>query len=248
MANMKLGYIGKSFAFGALGIIATLVACGGGGTTNVVAQQTATVSPYVLFASSFLGKSNASSDPWMVSGEGGDVYTFASNGFQRNWGLDNDNDRAERQAVGQQFAHAAAVTSADYFGYSFKAPENGTVNASQSGTLVISMGNGALTGNANSHTTFVIDVQGGTQNPTTYNWTNACSVDKALVATGNSYGLRTYRIPLSSLTCSSGTLAALKTDIKQVSVKVVGGKEATKDASTAANSTLMQVSYIAFAK
>lgn len=247
MANFRMGYIGKSFTLGALGIVGTLVACGGGGVTSSVASVT-TPSPYILFATSFLGKAGAAADPWMVSGEGGDVYTFSGGGFSRNWGLDSDALRIERQAVGQQFAHAAAITSSGYFGYSFKAPANGTVNASQSGTLVISMGNGAAATNANSHNVFAIDIQGGTQDSTTYAWTNQCSVDQVLDnTTNNTYGLKTYRIALSSLTCSSGTLLALKSDIKQVSVKVVGGKEPTKDSSTSNNSTLMQVSYIGFA-
>ena len=246
MANLRMGYIGKSFSLGILGIVGTLVACGGGGITSTVANTP--VSPYILFGSSFLGKTGASGEPWMVSGEGGDIFTFAGGGFTRNWGLDSDALRNERQAVGQQFEHTCAITDAAYFGYSFKAPANGTVNASQSGMLVISMGNGAAA-NANSHNTFVIDIQGGTQaGAPTYAWTNQCSVDQVLDnSTNNSYGLKTYRIPLSSLTCSAGTLAALKADIKQVSVKVVGGKEPTKDATTANNSTLMQVSYIGFA-
>jgi len=245
MANLRMGYIGKSFSLGILGIVGTLVACGGGGITSTVANTPA--SPYILFGSSFLGKAGASGEPWMVSGEGGDVFTFAGGGFARNWGLDNDAARIERQAIGQQFEHTTAISDSAYFGYSFKAPANGTVNASQSGTLVISMGNGAAA-NVNSHNTFVIDIQGGTQDSTTYAWTNQCSVDQVLDnATNNSYGLKTYRIPLSSLTCSAGTLTALKADIKQVSVKVVGGKEPTKDASTTNNSTLMQVSYIGFA-
>jgi hypothetical protein len=165
-----------------------------------------------------------------------------------NWGLQTDAARVERQAVGNQYAHSAAITSTDFFGFSFKAPANGSVNASESGTLVISMGNGAAASNGNSHNTFVIDIQGGTQSPApSYAWTNQCSVDQALDnTTNNSYGLKTYRIPLSSLTCSAGTLAALKADIKQVSVKVVGGKEPSKDTTTSDNSTLMQVSYIGF--
>jgi hypothetical protein len=65
-------------------------------------------------------------------------------------------------------------------------------------------------------------------------------------STNNAYGLKTYRIAMSSLTCSTGTLAALKADIKQVSVKVVGGKEPSKDSTTSSNSTMMQVSYIGF--
>lgn len=246
MANLRMGYIGKSFSMGILGIVGTLVACGGGGITSTVANTP--VSPYILFGSSFLGKAGATGEPWMVSGEGGDVFTFAGGGFDRNWGLDSDALRIERQAVGQQFAHTGAITNTGYFGYSFKAPANGTVNASQSGTLVISMGNGAAATNANSHNTFVIDIQGGTQDATTYAWTNQCSVDQVLDnSTNNAYGMKTYRIALSSLICSAGTLAALKADIKQVSVKVVGGKEPTKDASTSANSTLMQVGYIGFA-
>lgn len=248
MANFRMGYIGKSFTMGVLGIIGTLVACGGGGVTSSVASEPTPPSPYILFASSFLGKAGATGNPWVVSGEGGDVYSFESSGFTYNWGLQNDAARIERQAVGNQYAHSAAITSADYFGFSFKAPANGTVNASESGTLVISMGNGAAATNANSHNTFVIDVQGGRQDPNTYAWTNQCSVDQVLDnTTNNAYGLKTYRIALSGLTCSAGTLAALKADIKQVSVKVVGGKEPTKDSSTTNNSTLMQVSYIGFA-
>lgn len=246
MANLRMGYIGKSFSMGILGIVGTLVACGGGGITSTVANTP--VSPYILFGSSFLGKAGATGEPWMVSGEGGDVFTFANGGFARNYGLDTNALRIERQAVGQQFAHAGPITNTGYFGYSFKAPANGTVNASQSGTLVISMGNGAAATNANSHNTFVIDIQGGTQDATTYAWTNQCSVDQVLDnSTNNAYGMKTYRIALSSLTCSAGTLAALKADIKQVSVKVVGGKEPTKDASISANSTMMQVGYIGFA-
>jgi hypothetical protein len=245
MANFRMGYIGKSFSLGILGIVGTLVACGGGGITSTVANTP--VSPYILFGSSFLGKAGASGEPWMVSGEGGDVFTFAGGGFTRNYGLDSDALRTERQAVGQQFEHTIAITDAAYFGYSFKAPANGTVNASQSGTLVISMGNGAAGGNVNSHNTFVIDIQGGTQDATTYAWTNQCSVDQVLDnSTNNAYGLKTYRIAMSSLTCSTGTLAALKADIKQVSVKVVGGKEPSKDSTTSSNSTMMQVSYIGF--
>lgn len=247
MANLRMGYIGKSFSMGILGIVGTLVACGGGGITSTVASVATPPSPYILFASSFLGKEGASGNPWVVSGEGGDVYSFESAGFAYNWGLQTDAARIERQAVGNQYAHSTAITSTDYFGFSFKAPANGAVNASESGTLVISMGNGA-SANVNSHNTFVIDVQGGTQDSTTYAWTNQCSVDQVLDnSTNNAYGMKTYRIALSSLTCSAGTLAALKADIKQVSVKVVGGKEPTKDATTSDNSTLMQVSYIGFA-
>ena len=246
MANLRMGYIGKSFSMGVLGIIGTLVACGGGGITSTVASTTA--SPYILFGSSFLGKAGATGEPYLVSGEGGDVYGFSGGGVAYNWGLTDDAMRTQRQAAGNQFAHAAAITDASYFGFSFKAPVNGTVNASQSGKLVISMGNGAAATNANSHNTFVIDIQGGTQNPTTSAWTNQCSVDQVLDnSTNNAYGLKTYRIALSDFTCSAGTLAALKADIKQISVKVVGGKEPTKDATTSNNSTLVQVSYIGFA-
>lgn len=247
MANLRMGYIGKSFSLGILGIVGTLVACGGGGITSTVASVATPPSPYILFASSFVGKANASSNPYVVSGEGGDVYSFESAGFVYNWGLQDDAARIERQAVGNQYAHGAAITSTDYFGFSFKAPANGAVNASESGTLVISMGNGAAASNANSHNTFVIDIQGGTQDAN-YAWTNQCSVDQVLDnSTNNAYGMKTYRIALSSLTCSAGTLAAIKADIKQISVKVVGGKEPTKDATTSNNSTLMQVSYIGFA-
>lgn len=82
MANFRMGYIGKSFTLGILGIVGTLVACGGGGVTSTIASVATPPSPYILFASSFMGKAGATGEPYVVSGEGGDVFSFAGGGLR----------------------------------------------------------------------------------------------------------------------------------------------------------------------
>jgi len=259
MANFRMGYIGKSFTMGVLGIVGTLVACGGGGVTSSMA--TATVSPYVLFASQYSMIGGASSEPFARSQEGGSVFSFfdsVTGGFRYTWGLgENAEWLKQRQAYGVQATSTSAVTSANYFGLAVKAPANGSVNASNSDTLVVQMGNGSATDAfPNSHMKFTVTVSGGTQD-NSYNWSRSCSYDQTLdadsrpgpspTAATHPFGLRTYRIPLNSFTCSSGTMADLKADVKEIAVKVIGGKDAAASAVTSANNTLLQIGMIAFA-
>lgn len=260
MRNFTKGYIGKSFTVGFLGILGTLVACGGGGVTSTIAQSVA-ASPYVLYASQYSLIPNASAEPYAQTQEGGNVYGFSDSagGFAYQWGLGTNADyMTQRQAYGIQFGNAAAVTSANYFGLAVRAPANTTVNASNSDYLVIQMGNGSATDAfPHSHMTFTVAISGGGNQANDYSWPASCSYDKVLdansrpgpnqAASTNPYGLRTYRIPLSSFTCTSGSLANLKADVREIAVKVVGGKDATASTTTN-NSTLLQIGFMAFSK
>jgi hypothetical protein len=260
MRNFTKGYIAKSFTMGFLGILGTLVACGGGGVTSSSAVS-APASPYVLFASQYSLKTGASSEPYAQTQELGDVYGFSNGGFSYQWGLGtNPAYMVQRQAYGLQFGNASTVTSNDFFGLAVRAPANSTVDASNADYLVIQMGNGSASDAfPHSHMTFTVAISGaGTQGGApNYAWPATCSYDKALDTTSrigpnqdasaNPFGLRTYRIPLASFTCTSGTLATLKADVREIAVKVVGGKDATAS-TTANNSTLLQIGYMAFSK
>lgn len=259
MRQFTKGYVGKSFTMGLLGIVGTLVACGGGGITSTVAQSSVTASPYVHFASQYDLIAGASSEPRAQTQELGSVYGFSGGSFAYQWGLgENANYMKQRQAYGLQFGHSAAITNTSYFGLAVRAPNNGTVDASNSDYLVVQMGNGSSTDAfPNTHMTFTVSISGGGAQASDYSWPAVCSYDKTLdstsrVGTGqdvsaNAYGLRTYRLALSGFTCSSGSLASLKADVREIAVKIVGGKDATASA-TLNNSALLQIGYMAFSK
>jgi hypothetical protein len=271
MANLRMGYIGKSFTLGALGIVGTLVACGGGGVTPTVAS-TATVSPYVLFASNYqiptLVTQSSPGWDWRIAEtlEGAAVYSFYPSpqnganwggadgvGFDESYAATTATEIRNRQSIGIQASNSTSVGSSEYFGIAVKAPENGSVNASQSNYLVIQTGNSTPTNNwgaAISHEMFTVDVS---------NSTVTCSRDIDLTGTRTDTNnlfrasLRTYKLALTEgaggFTCSGGTLASLKSSIQTVAVKVVGGKDATASTAPATTAqTLIAVGLIAFAK
>lgn len=259
MAQYKLGYIGKSFAMGALGVLGTIIAaCGGGGTT---AGAGATASPYVLYSSMYSLISGASSEPYAITAEGGNVYSFFTGNFGYQWGLgENANYIKQRQAYGVQGGTSVAASdSTSSFGLAIRSPANSSsgIDMSQSSSMVIQMGNGTATDAfANSPMVFTVVLNAGTQN-SDYSWPTSCSYDQTLTTGsrpgtgqagwGTPYGLQSYTIPLSSFTCTSGTLSAAKSGLKEVVVKVVGGKDSTASA-VASNSALLQVGHIAFVK
>lgn len=259
MRQFTKGYIGKSFTLGFVGIVGTLVACGGGGITSTVAQSSAPASPYILFASQYQLIAGATSEPYAKTQEMGNIYGFSGGGFTYQWGLGTDaNIMKERQAYGVQFGHSAAITNTSYFGLAVSAPENGSVNATNSNYLVIQMGNGSSTDAfPNTHMKFTVAISGGGSQAVDYSWPAVCEYDKTLDATSrigtgkdasaNPFGLRTYRIALSDFTCSSGNLSNLKADVREIAVKIVGGKDSTASA-TANNSALLQIGYLAFSK
>ena len=210
-------------------------------------------SSQVLFASQYELTGN-DAEPFAISEEDGEVYSFSGGDFYYTWGLGEDpNFMIQRQAYGLQFNHAGTITDSSFFGLAFKAPGNSSVDISESDTMVIQTGNGAnTTDDPNSHMTFTIDLTGD-------GGSNLCSHDQVLLADsrplnnnggtnatwGNPYGIHTYRIALSDFACSSGSMDALKADLEEVVVKVVGGKDATASA-TENNQVLMQVGYIGF--
>ena len=252
-------------------LLLALVACGDSGKVNSDSPDdggstSGDTSSQILFASQYDLIEGANNEPYATSQESGDVIAFSDadgSGFEYDdWGLGVAPDGGsagdymqQRQAYGLQFAHSTAVDSSHYFGLVVKAPGNTNLNISESDTLVIQMGNGASTDvHPNSHMTFTVELNGGTYSDNS--WSNSCSFDQELLANsrpgsdqaswGNPYGIHTYRIALSEFACSEGNLSALQSDLEEVAIKVVGGKDATASA-TENNQVLLQVGYIAFA-
>lgn len=229
MANLRMGYIGKSFTTGVLGIVGTLVACGGGGVTSTVASTPP--SPFVLFASSYVLEANSNS-PIAKSIEGGDVDEFYSGNFSRGWdGLKTV--IPQRQSMGIQVATSAAASAGtSYAGIVIKAPGNASLNASSSTYLVIQLGNSSPTGGQYavpvSHEVFQVEIG---------NDTISCTVSQQVAArtSNGAETLRTYKINFSAFQCSGGTMADLKPSIKKAVVLLKGGLDST--ASATANTT-----------
>ena len=273
MSKMRMGYIGKSFSMGALGIVGTLVACGGGGVTSTIASTTV-ASPYVVFASQFAMKSPGANDTWAQSQEGGDVTTFAGNSLAWLWDLGrsdvggNPDWLKQQQAYGVLFGKGANVdASGGYAGLSIKAPENGSVNVSQSGTMVIQTGNGTPAGaDAAAFMNYTIELAAGTQGgaDTGYAWPKKCTYQLALTPGSrpngpsdagalpltNPFGLQTYRIALNStnFTCTGGTLADVKADLRNISVLVTGANNSGAVGTTGVKEVFMKIGHIAFVK
>lgn len=247
MTFQRMGYIGKSFTMGALGILGTLVACGGGGVTNTVAASVA--SPYVLMASSYTPHASASGDLKWSTAEGGDVYMGSGGNFvYGNYGIFTQTDIDYHQSVGIQFNHTAALGSNDYIYTKVQTPENASLDVSQSGKLMIQMGNGVDSAvQTNTPTVFTVEIDGGAYNSSTYSYANSCTTNVTLNTTATANNLRVYTIPLTSFGSCTGTLAALKSDLKAVVVKVLPTND-TNASSTTNNYVLPKVGLVAFSK
>jgi len=219
----------------------------------------------VLFSSQYSAASSGSDDTLKaVSREGGYVKVGSGGNFTYGfYQLDTDALMQERQAYGIQWRHSgtdenstATTPDGNSFVYlSFGAPDNGSVNVSNSDNIIIQMGNGAADNQTNTHKVFTVEVNGGSATGSWPAWTNSCYYDQTLDnnsllgQTGsNSYGLRTYEIPLSSFTCYSGagSVSSLKDNVSEVIVKVVGGKDSNADNSTSLNYTFPTIGFIGF--
>ena len=247
MTFQRMGYIGKSFSIGALGIIGTLIACGGSGVTSTIAQSVA--SPYVLVASSYTPHASASGDLKWSTAQGGDVYMGSGGNFvYGDYGIFNQTDIDYHQSVGIQFKHTAALASTDYIYTKIQTPQNAGLDVSQSGNLMIQMGNGVdLAVQTNSPTVFTLEIAGGAYNSTSYTYANSCTVNVPLNTTATANNLRVYTVALSSFGSCTGTLAALKSDLKAVVVKVLGAND-TRATSTTNNFVLPKVGFVAFSR
>jgi hypothetical protein len=238
MANLRMGYIGKSFSLGILGIVGTLVACGGGGITSTVANTPP--SPFVLFASNYIVENGNS--PIAKSLEGGNVDEFYGGNFNKGWdGLKGFIPQKQAIAI-QQNTSVAATDANSYAGIVIKAPNNSSLNISSSTYLTIQLGNSSPTGGlyavANSHEKFEIELKKDTL---------ACKTSQQMAARTpeGKESLRTYKIDLSTFQCSGGTMDELKLSIKEVVVLTKGGLDTT--ASAVANTvTEINVGLIAF--
>lgn len=257
----KMGYIGKSFALGSLGILGSIIAaCGGGGITDVGA--TASSSPFVLFASQYKEVPGAANELKAQTFEGG--YVYANSGGAFKWGQYSDGtwsnaNMMARQAFGiKWWQDGQSLNNTDFAYQAIKAPRNGSLNVFQSNKLVIQMGNGSMNQyDANSKKVFRVVIQGGEQNTSDYSYAYSCYFDKTLdpaaisdsgLAGAHPFGLRTYEIALADFTCpTANTLPALKVDVKEVVVKLIGGIDSATDGTTGAY-TYLQTGLIAFSQ
>jgi len=239
MANLRMGYIGKSFSLGILGIVGTLVACGGGGITSTVANTPP--SPFVLFASNYVLEANSNS-PIAKSLEGGNVDEFYGGNFNKGWdGLKGFIPQKQSIAI-QQNTSVAATDSSSYAGIVVKAPNNSSLNISSSTYLTIQLGNSSPTQGqypvSNSHEIFEIELKKDSISCRT-------SQQMAPRTPDGKESLRTYKINLSTFQCAGGTMDELKLSIKEVVVLTKGGLDA--NASSVANTvTEINVGLIAF--
>ena len=206
-------------------------------------------SDYLLFASQYELIDGATEEPFAISDEDGEVHSFSGGDFFYTWGLgENPDYLIQRQAYGLQFNHTGTIDGNSFFGLAFKAPDTSSLDVSGADTLVIQTGNGAATDAfANSHMVYTLELNGGD---------SSCSYDLTLEdgsrpgpdqqAWTSPFGIHTYYVELELFTCASGDMDALTSDLEEVVVKVVGGKDATASA-TENNQVLLQVGYIAFA-
>ena len=154
-------------------------------------------------------------------------------------------DVVTRQSYGKQWAHDSALDDNDTIYITVKGPNGGKVDVSGTDTLVIQMGNGAAADQINTHNVFTIALKGGVQSTDDYSWSEICTVDQTVSST-HQFGLSTYYLPLSSFSCSSGSLEALRTGVTEVVVQVIGGKNPEQDTTTSFNHTMPSVGFIGF--
>jgi hypothetical protein len=216
---------------------------GGGGTT-------ASVSPYLLYASNYVvfptGGTAATNNSYLASIQGGNVYAGSStNVAYGNYSSTQANlDQTQFYNIQWQWK-VAGGGAGDYAYVSIVAPGSGPAytsltpfDISQSSKLLIVLGNtytqsdnpaGTVGGNA-SIFTVVLDndtslAQDGSGSTAT------CSFDQQLLSVGRNaavnplpLGVSNYVIPLASFTtCSKGSVATLQsTGITSVAVKITG--------------------------
>lgn len=257
MRNFTKGYIGKSLTMGFLGILGTLVACGGAGITGAGAS---TPSDHVLFTMGLNALAYNNSDPDLKysTQQGGKVWIGSSGGWSyANFGIfeqSSNNWAGGAGAIdffgggGVLFSHAAALTSGSQIYYRITPRASGAVDVSGTDNLLISLGNDKI-GLANTHNQVTVFLEGGTLSGTSYS--NSCKTSIDLRTADTNKNITTYTVPLSSFsTCDSGTLTSLKTAVNQVVIKVLTGNgNATSDAASGGTTeTLIKLGQIAFSK
>ena len=178
----------------------------------------------------------------MISREGGYIYGLSNGNFTyADYDMTSaDGGVSSAQAYGGIYRHNEPVSSDDYFGWSIKAPNNSSVNASGASNLVIQLGNAQEESFTNSHSIFTIDLKDSIG--------NVCSYDQVIngntrpPSSGNDFGLQTYYIPLSNFAGCNLSI------VSEVGVKVVGGKDVSASATTNNNDTFPIFGFIGFSR
>ncbi len=231
--------------------VATSSSAGSGGAGGGGATGAAT--PYGLYSSTYIAFPAQTRGAFLHSAQEGDVLAQ----FNGNFGYGNysspqtDMNRTGVYTIQAQAAATKPSTASDYVQLILLAPGNGTFDISQAATLLIQMGNAFVpstaipTGpNAN---VFTVDLS----NPANGGAATAdCAYDQTLAAplgpnqSPSALGVRTYAIPLSSFTCSTGTLAALQASgVTTVAVKVLGNKNPALVASEGDTISVGQIGF-----
>ena len=213
----------------------------------------------ILFSSQYSPASSDDNTLKAVSREGGYVKAGSGGYFAYgDWGLWTEDQMKQNQAFGVQWKHETSIAdnASNFVYHSFGAPDNGSVNVSDSDNIIIQMGNGAQNTQTNTHKVFTVEINGGAAITDAWPaWTNSCYYDQTLdndsflgQSTAHAYALRTYEIPLSSFTCYSGggSVSALKDNVTEVVVKIVGGKDPNADNSTEYNFSFPTIGFIGF--
>lgn len=222
----------------------------------------------VMFASDFHTYAGATHSPYIHSLQSGDLigfnsasYTFSFSSSATN--IAYDDYYTLQFAAGTTFANA----STDYFGMTIQSPLSHGATAAvplpitNASNLIIRMGN-IITPNATAKNgqakVFTLELNNANQQ--NLNATAICDVNVTLNSVGpnSTYvlggvtqttqnGLWTYTIPLSSFTCSKGSITTLKTTgVTDVAIKILGNENPGVKHATNGGLDAMAVSYIAF--
>jgi len=217
----------------------------GGGGGGVTVTPTA----YVLFASNYVAYASQTNGAFLHSLQNGDVYAgfggkYAYGCYSASQG---DMDRTQLYIVQAQAngdgnctpgvpAPPAPTTAADFAYVAIKAPASNApsasippVDISQATKLLIQMGNTAVPDASHGHANvFTVTLTNDTKGDGTAS-TADCAVDQTLATVGpgapSALGVLNYVIPLSSFTCSKGSVATLQSSgVTVVAVKFTGDK------------------------
>ena len=224
----------------------SLSGCGGGGPTVALGSLSTpssptsgggtslAQSPYLLFANDYIVYGAQTNGAYLHSIQAGDLYAgaggnYAYGGYSSPQAAINSTGYYTFQV---QAVATAPTTAADYAYVAVLAPQDATFDISQSNTLLITMGNtyyppynnNAAGGNVKVLT---VDINNGVGSTPA---SNDCSYDQTVPTYSPSApntvpGVRNYAIPLSSFTCSTGTMAGLLANgITTVAVDIKGNK------------------------
>ena len=233
--------------------LCSLAACGGGGGSTVSLANSptggsnnlggggpsVTQSPYLLFANDYIRYTAPVGGSYVHSIQGGNIYAQTS-GYTYGFYDSSQSDANRTGFYNYQFETDAAPAAGDYAQLVLLAPGGGSLDISQANTMLITLGNTQSpnpgnpatatppSGHATDYTIVLTDGNTATS--------DTCSYDQTLTYVGvggplgvggvgpsSALGVRNYAIPLSSFTCSSGSLSGLQSHGLTTVVVVVKG-------------------------